>query len=159
MLLRINEALDFVINYDITTVNDTSANITPLHITGSFTAANKIYDGNASATVLTRSLSGTVALDAVSLSGGSATFADKTVANGKVVTLAGASLAGVDAPNYVLDSVATASANITPLGVAINSLDSAFSAEAAFHASVSSQLDTLGQQVAEFALLRMRQSA
>src|SRR5438034_5409418 len=96
-------------DYALDSVATTTANITPLHITGSFTADNKVYDGNTSATVLTRSLSGTVALDTVSLDGGSATFANKTVANGKVVTLAGASLAGADAPNYVLDSVATAS--------------------------------------------------
>jgi len=40
------------------------------HITGSFTAANKVYDGNNSATVLTRSLVGVVGSDVVSLTGG-----------------------------------------------------------------------------------------
>jgi len=34
-------------------VATTTANITVLHITGTFTAANKVYDGNTSATVLT----------------------------------------------------------------------------------------------------------
>src|SRR5205823_2648387 len=87
-------------------------NITAKHITGSFTADNKQYDGNNSATVLTRSLSGTIMGDVVSLTGDTATFNDKTVGMGKTVTLAGASLAGADAGNYVLDSVATTTANI-----------------------------------------------
>src|SRR5205814_5094758 len=60
-----------------------------------------------------RSLSGTITGDVVSLTGGTATFIDKTVGMGKTVTLAGASLSGLDVGNYVLDSVATATANIT----------------------------------------------
>ena len=49
----------------------------------------------------------------VSLTGGTATFADKNVGNGKTVTLTGATLSGRDAGNYILDSVATTTANIT----------------------------------------------
>ena len=45
----------------------TTANITPKPITGSFTAANKVYDGNSSATVLTSDPNGDVGGDAVSL--------------------------------------------------------------------------------------------
>src|SRR5205814_2182692 len=100
-------------NYVLDSVATTVADITAKHITGSFTANNKEYDGNNSATVLTRSLNGAVLGDMVSLTGGTATFSDKSVANGKTVTLAGASLSGLDAGNYVLDSVATATANIT----------------------------------------------
>src|SRR5207237_370708 len=100
-------------NYVLDSVATTTANITALHITGTFTADNKPYDGNNSATVLTRSLSGVIGLENVTLTGGTATFDDKTVANGKTVTLTGASLSGLDAGNYVLDSVATTTANIT----------------------------------------------
>src|SRR5204862_480065 len=100
-------------NYILDSVATTTANITAKHITGSFTADNKQYDGNNSATVLTRDLVGAIIGDVVSLTGGTATFSDKTVADGKTVTLAGASLAGTDAGNYVLDSVATTTANIT----------------------------------------------
>src|SRR5207245_3461091 len=100
-------------NYLLDSVATATANITAKHITGSFTASNKEYDGNNSATVLTRSLSGTITGDVVSLTGGAATFADKFVGTGKIVTLTGASLTGADAGNYVLDSVATATANIT----------------------------------------------
>ena len=67
-------------------------------MTGGFTAADKVYDGNAGATVTSRSLSGAVSGDSVSLSGGTATFANKNVGNGKTVTLSGASLAGDGCP-------------------------------------------------------------
>ncbi|MEO6002083.1 MAG: YDG domain-containing protein [Opitutus sp.] len=102
-------------NYVLDSVATTTANITALHITGSFTASDKSYDGNVSAIVLTRSTVGDVG--GVSLTGGTASFADKNVGSGKAVTLAGATLSGVDAANYVLDSVATTTANITALHI------------------------------------------
>ena len=102
------------VNYNLlNTTAGATADITVLHITGTFTAASKIYDGNTSAMVLTRSLVGSISGDAVSLTGGTATFSDKNVGNGKTVTLVGASLSGGDAGNYVLDSVSTTTANIT----------------------------------------------
>src|SRR4029450_6405478 len=94
-----------------------TADITAKHITGSFTADNKVYDGNNSATVLTRLLSGVIPPDVVTLTGGTATFSDKNVGMGKTVTLTGATLSGADAGNYILDSVATTTANITPATV------------------------------------------
>ncbi len=97
-------------------LNDTSSatvTIDQKHISGSFTAANKVYDGNTSATVLTRSLSGAIGGDDVSLTGGTATFDTKDAGTAKTVTLTGASLAGADAGNYVLDGVSTTTANIT----------------------------------------------
>ena len=99
-------------NYSMVTLA-TTANITALDIAGSFTASNKVYDGNTSATVLTRTPNGIIGTDAVTLTGGTATFSDKNVANGKTVTLTGASLAGADAANYNLTSVGTTTANIT----------------------------------------------
>ncbi|MEY4688203.1 MAG: hypothetical protein RIR76_2226, partial [Verrucomicrobiota bacterium] len=82
-------------------------------VTGSFTAANKVYDGLVAAEVSERIVSGAVQGDEVSLSGGTATFGSATAANGKTVTLNGASLSGAKASNYTLSSVATATANIT----------------------------------------------
>jgi len=103
-----------------TTITDT-ANITKLHITGAFTADNKVYDGTTDATVLTRSLVGVLSpggvLDDASLSGGTAAFADENAGPGKTVTLTGATLSGADAGNYALDSVATTTANITKRSV------------------------------------------
>ena len=48
-------------------------------ITGSVTAANKIYDGNDAATITSRTLTGVISGDTVSYAGGTATFADKNV--------------------------------------------------------------------------------
>ncbi|MCE3278070.1 MAG: hypothetical protein K0S44_261 [Bacteroidetes bacterium] len=93
--------------------NPDNFSITHLNITGDFTAANKMYDGNATATILTRTLIGNLPGDDVSLTGGSANFDNKNVGNGKVVTFTGMSLSGTKALNYNLLSVDTASANIT----------------------------------------------
>ena len=68
-------------NYVLDSVATTTANITALHISGSFTAANKPYDGTTTASVLTRSVSGVLSGDTVNLYGGTATFSDKAVAN------------------------------------------------------------------------------
>ena len=94
-----------------------SYTVSALHITGTFTASNKIYNGNNAATVLTRSLVGAIGGDDVSLSGGTATFDTKDFGLSKTVTLTGATLAGTAASNYVLDSVATTTADITALAV------------------------------------------
>src|SRR2546428_506704 len=57
-------------NYSFNYTATSTANITPLGITGSITAANKVYDGNTSATITNRTLSGQVSGDVVSYSGG-----------------------------------------------------------------------------------------
>src|SRR5262249_57903553 len=97
-------------NYTFNTTASTTANISALHVTGSFTAGNKTYDGNTSATVLTRSPGAVISGDNIILTGGTATFGTKNVGTGKTVTLAGASLTGTDAPNYILDSVSPTTA-------------------------------------------------
>lgn len=94
--------------------------ITPQPITGTFTAANKVYDGTTAATVTGRSLVGALTGDDVELSGGTATFADKNVGTGKTVTLSGATLSGADAGNYSLTSVAPTTADITPASLTIS---------------------------------------
>ena len=83
-----------------------------LAVTGSFTASSKVYDGDTTADVLTRSLSGVVGEDAVALIGGTAAFADANAGTSKVVSLSGASLSGADAGNYSLGSVDTTTADI-----------------------------------------------
>ena len=98
--------------------------ITPKALTLSATALDKVYDGNTSASVGGLSLSGVIAGDAVSASGGSASFADKNVARdvaghvvAKSVSISGVTLAGADAGNYTVDPNAGATARITPLTV------------------------------------------
>ena len=72
----------------------------------SFQAENKVYNGNADATIKSSpapSLSGVVSGDTVMLGTGSATasFADKNVGTGKTVTGSGFTKSGADAGNYV----------------------------------------------------------
>ena len=68
------------------------------------TANNKIYNGTNEATIAARSLTGVIGADVVSLSGGSASFANKNVGNGKSVAVTGLVLSGTDAGNYKLSS-------------------------------------------------------
>ena len=82
-------------------------------LTGSITAANKVYDGNTSATITSRTLTGVIGGDTVSYVGGTATFADKNVGTGKTVTGTGLGLAGADAGNYTVNTTATTTADIT----------------------------------------------
>jgi hypothetical protein len=90
-------------------------------VTGSFTTpASKVYDGNTTAAVLTRVVNGAIGGDAVSLSGGTASFANKDVGTNKTVTLVGAVLAGADKDNYSLGSVGTETADITVAPLDIN---------------------------------------
>jgi hypothetical protein len=88
--------------------------VTPLAIDGSFTAANKVYDGGIAAAILTRSLpAGVLDTDDVTLAGGAAAFDTSSVGTGKTVTGTGFSLAGAAAGNYQLGTVATTTAAIT----------------------------------------------
>ena len=106
-------------NYTFTSGTQT-ANITALGITGSITAANKVYDATDVATISGRSLTGVLGTDTVSYSGGAASFANKNVGNGKTVTGTGLVLAGADAGNYTVNSSATTTADITALGITGN---------------------------------------
>src|SRR5206468_10701300 len=90
-------------------------------VTGSITANSKIYDATTAAAIATRTLSGVVGSDNVSLSGGTATFANKTVGTGKTVTATGLSLSGTAAGNYQLASTsATTTADITAKGLTVS---------------------------------------
>src|ERR671919_743020 len=80
-------------NYTLT-MQSANASITPKALTGSFSAADKPYDGTADAAISGRSLAGAIAGDDVELSGGTATFEDKHVGIGKTVSATGFTLAG-----------------------------------------------------------------
>ncbi|MGC3959929.1 MAG: YDG domain-containing protein [Verrucomicrobiota bacterium] len=102
-------------NYTLaSTTAASSADILAASLAGSITANSKVYDGNTTATIASRSLTGVVGLDDVMLTGGVASFADKNVGNGKAVTATGLSLSGTDAFNYNLASTsASTTADIT----------------------------------------------
>lgn len=89
-------------------------------ITG-LTAADKEYNGDTDATASgNATLTGVVGDDNVTISNGSASFADKHVGTGKTVTFTGYGLTGEDAGNYTLSAQpASVTADITakPIGV------------------------------------------
>ena len=87
--------------------------VTPRSVTGSFTAADKVYDGTTDATITGRSLAGAIAGDSIELSGGTAAFDDAAVGQGKTVTGTGFALSGDDQHNYeIASSTLTTTASI-----------------------------------------------
>src|SRR5206468_8642949 len=101
-------------NYAANTTASTTANITAATVTALVSVNNKVYDGTTNATIATRALNGVLGSDDVSLSGGTASFASKTVGSNKTVSVSGLSLSGADAANYQLaSSTASTTANIT----------------------------------------------
>jgi hypothetical protein len=105
-------------NYSIAYVNG-ALTVTPATLTVAATGSNKVYDGN---TVATVALSGnSIGSDVITIANTSATFANKNVGTAKSIAVAGLSLSGADAGNYVLasNSVTTA-ANITPKTISAN---------------------------------------
>ncbi len=98
----------------------TTANIAQASVTAALTASNKVYDATTAAALSSEKLVGVIGTDAVGLKGGTATFADRSVGNGKTVTATGLVLSGADTGNYQLASAtATATANITPAPLTI----------------------------------------
>jgi hypothetical protein len=94
--------------YDVSLVGapTATASITarPLTVGGSFTVADRTFDGTTTATIATSALTvvGVVGSDDVALTGVTAAFADADVGADKPVTLSGASLTGAAAANYAL---------------------------------------------------------
>src|SRR5437764_14278443 len=86
-----------------------------LHMTDYYGALKNLYACTTCGSFELRSLLGTISGDAVNLTGGTATFNDKSVANGKLVTRSEERRVGKEASNYWLDSVSTTNANITAL--------------------------------------------
>ena len=106
-------------DYILSNPNETaSASITARSISGSFTTAAKVYDGTTSATIVSRSLSGVLNGDSVSLIGGAGAFNSKDVLTASTVIVTGLSLGGAQAGDYSLSNpTESASAAILPLAV------------------------------------------
>ena len=109
-------------NYSITQPSGLTANITPKELTVNVSANNKVYDGNDGATLSSASFNGVVGGDDVTIGGTvTANFNDKTVANGKSVTLSGSyTKSGTDAGNYNITQPSGLTANITARELTIN---------------------------------------
>ena len=99
-------------NYTITSTATSKASITPLKLTGNITVANKVYDATVKATISGRTLTGILAGDSVTYSGGTATFADVYADTLKTVTATGLYLSGPSKANYSVNTSATAFASI-----------------------------------------------
>ncbi|MFN5840085.1 MAG: YDG domain-containing protein, partial [Acidimicrobiaceae bacterium] len=97
-------------NYTHNNTTTTAANITARSLAVTITASNKVYNASTAATVAYAD--NRVSGDLFTVSG-TATFDDKTAANGKTVTATGIALSGTDAGNYTPNTSTTAIANIT----------------------------------------------
>ncbi|WP_374581737.1 YDG domain-containing protein [Pseudoduganella sp.] len=100
-----------------------TGNITQRTLTVGTSGGNKIYDGTTAASVTLTD--DRVAGDSLMLGSGSANFADKNAGSAKALSVAGITLGGADAANYVLASstasgsadIAARSLNVTASGV------------------------------------------
>ncbi|MBN3853323.1 filamentous hemagglutinin N-terminal domain-containing protein [Paraburkholderia sp. Ac-20340] len=88
--------------------------ITPLAITVNATGSSKVYDGSRTASVGLAG-SGILSGDVVSFSAGAANFVTPNAGNGVPILVTGITGSGADAGNYSFNSIATTSANITPV--------------------------------------------
>ncbi|RAR47212.1 YDG domain-containing protein [Flavobacterium lacus] len=106
-------------NVNVATVSSTvsTKNLTISGLIG----ANKVYDGNTTATTTgTASLVGIVGGDVVSLAGTPIfSFTTASVGNGKSITTAGYTLSGTHAARYTLSQPTGLTANITPKALTI----------------------------------------
>ncbi len=104
-------------NYNLIQPTGLVASITPRPLTVSAIGVDKVYDGAASASVVTTD--NRVSGDLLTL-GYSAAFVDKNAGAGKFVTVSGINLTGADAGNYIANTTAGAAAAITPATLTIS---------------------------------------
>jgi YDG domain/MBG domain (YGX type)/Galactose oxidase, central domain len=95
----------------------TTADITARGLTVVATGINKVYDGTVAAAVTL--LDNRVAGDVLVASYVSASFSDPNVGYGKLVSVTGIGIVGVDAANYTFNTTASANANILARAVAV----------------------------------------
>jgi hypothetical protein len=124
--IKDSDGADVTGNYSISYTDNTSSTISKLAITLSgITAANKTYDGGTDATVSTSGavFSNKVTGDVLTVSS-TGSFATKTAATGKTVTLAN-TLGGADLDNYSITQQTTASADISKLAITLSGITAA----------------------------------
>ena len=110
-------------NYTVSNPSGLTASITAkaLTVSGQL-AGNKVYDGNAEASLSGGVLAGLVAGESLGLAGQTATFADKNAANGKAVTVSGTTLVDTAsglASNYTVSNPSGLTASITPKALTV----------------------------------------
>ncbi|QDG74371.1 YDG domain-containing protein [Janthinobacterium tructae] len=95
----------------------TTATITPAALTVSAIGVNKVYDASTTAAVSLRD--NRIGNDQLSIASNGASFSDKNAGVGKTVTVAGISLSGTDAGNYVVNSSASTTATISQAALTV----------------------------------------
>ena len=95
----------------------TTATITPAALTVSAVGVNKVYDASTTAAVSLRD--NRIGNDQLSIASNGASFSDKNAGVGKTVTVAGISLSGMDAGNYVVNSSASTTATISQAALTV----------------------------------------
>jgi hypothetical protein len=107
-------------NYNLTSINTTTANITKRTLNVTATIQNRVYDGTTAATIVSLTTD-KLPLDSVTVTATGAAFLTKTAGDGKTVTVSGLALSGTSASQYELVStVITATANITKAPLTLN---------------------------------------
>ncbi|NML48472.1 filamentous hemagglutinin N-terminal domain-containing protein [Ramlibacter sp. G-1-2-2] len=130
-------------NYTVSNPTGLTASITPatLTVTG-VTAQDKVYDTTTAASLAgTASLLGVLGTDSVSVGGLSGSFADKNAGTNKDVTVAGATLAGIDAGNYTVSNPTGLTASITPAALTVSGVTAQ---DKVYDRSTAASLDTSG---------------
>lgn len=97
-------------NYQVVLPANLAANILRRQVTMNVVADNKTYDQTRAASGRVTALDGVIAGDVVTSTGGTFEFTDKNAGIGKVVTVSGIGLSGVDAANYdfIVPAITTA---------------------------------------------------
>jgi hypothetical protein len=95
----------------------TTADITPAALTVSASGVNKVYDATTNAAVSLRD--NRIGNDQLSIASNGASFSDKNAGVGKTVTVAGISLSGADAGNYVVNTSASTTATISQAALTV----------------------------------------
>src|SRR5690606_29343038 len=127
------------------TTATTTADITPASLTlNGFSAADRIYDGSTSATIVDAgTLAGIIGGDSVGFTYSGATFFDKHAGIDKPVTLNDFTLTGADAGNYMWSGGAPATtATITP--ATISSITGISASDKVYDGTTVATLDTSG---------------
>jgi filamentous hemagglutinin family protein len=105
------------VNYVWNTSTTTSADIAKAGLTVSAVGANKVYDGTTAANA---NLSDNhLGADNLVLSSSSQSFADKNAGVGKLITVNGINVTGVDAGNYTWNTTASTTADVAKAALSI----------------------------------------
>jgi trimeric autotransporter adhesin len=107
-------------NYTLIGGTDT-VDVTPLQISVTAVANNKVYDGTTTASLSSLTSSGVLAGDNVTFTDTGANFVSPNAANGIQVDVNGISATGTDAGNYSFVNTTTTQANITPRPIVLTS--------------------------------------